>query len=117
MKILILGGGIASISLARFIQQKKKIEQITILEKDEKVGGLLRSYKMNKIFYDVGPHIIFSKNKNILNVILKILGKNKNKIRRSNKIIYDQNTLIKYPFENELYKLPKSTFISVLFEP
>ena len=34
MKILILGGGIASISLAKFIQQNKHIEQITILEKD-----------------------------------------------------------------------------------
>ena len=44
-------------------QQKKQIKQITILEKEEKVGGLLRSYEINKIFYDVGPHIIFSKNK------------------------------------------------------
>ena len=107
MKILILGGGIASISLAKFIQQKKKVEQITILEKDRKIGGLLRSYKFKKIFYDVGPHIIFSKNKKILNLILNILGKNKNAIKRSNKIIYDKNTLIKYPFENELYRLPK----------
>ena len=36
MRILILGGGIASISLAKFIQQKKQIKQITILEKEEK---------------------------------------------------------------------------------
>ncbi len=107
MRILILGGGIASISLAKFIQQKKQIKQITILEKEEKVGGLLRSYEINKIFYDVGPHIIFSKNKKILKLILNILGKNKNSLKRSNKIIYDKNTLIKYPFENELYKLPK----------
>ena len=35
------------------------------------------------------------------------MGKNKNSLKRSNKIIYDKNTLIKYPFENELYKLPK----------
>ena len=73
---------------------KKKIEQITILEKDEKIGGLLRSYKINKIFYDVGPHIIFSKNKKILNIILNILGKNKNALKRSNKIIYNKNTLL-----------------------
>ena len=100
MKILILGGGIASVSLAKFIQHKKQIKQITILEKDDKIGGLLRSYRINKIFYDVGPHIIFSKNKKILNIILRTLGKNKNSLKRSNKIIYDKNTLIKYPFEN-----------------
>ena len=107
MKILILGGGIAAISLAKFLQNKKEIKEITILEKDDKIGGLLRSYKVNNIFYDVGPHIIFSRDKKILNLILKTLGKNKNKIRRSNKILYDKNTYIKYPFENELYKLPK----------
>ncbi|WP_435163264.1 protoporphyrinogen/coproporphyrinogen oxidase [Candidatus Pelagibacter bacterium nBUS_25] len=107
MKILILGGGIAAISLAKFLQNKKEIEEITILEKDDKIGGLLRSYRVNNIFYDVGPHIIFSRDKKILNLILKTLGKNKNKIRRSNKILYDKNTYIKYPFENELYKLPK----------
>ncbi len=106
MKIVLLGGGIASISLAYFLQKKKEIKEILILEKEKKPGGLLRSYNINGIFYDVGPHIIFSKNKNILKLILSILGKNKNKLRRSNKIIYDKNTLIKYPFENELYKLP-----------
>ena len=92
MKILILGGGIAAISLAKFLQNKKEIEEITILEKDDKIGGLLRSYRVNNIFYDVGPHIIFSRDKKILNLILKTLGKNKNKIRRSNKILYDKNT-------------------------
>ena len=106
MKIVILGGGIASISLAYFLQKKKEIKEILILEKEKKPGGLLRSYNINGIFYDVGPHIIFSKNKDILKLILSVLGKNKNKLRRSNKIIYDKNTLIKYPFENELYKLP-----------
>ena len=106
MKIVILGGGIASISLAYFLKKKKEIKEILILEKEKKPGGLLRSYNINGIFYDVGPHIIFSKNKDILKLILSVLGKNKNKLRRSNKIIYDKNTLIKYPFENELYKLP-----------
>ena len=106
MKIILLGGGIASISLAFFLQKNKKITEINILEKDKEPGGLLRSYNTKGIYYDVGPHIIFSKNKNILKLILKTLGKNKIKLRRSNKIVYDKKTFIKYPFENELYKLP-----------
>jgi len=107
MKISILGGGISAISLANFLQKEKKIKEIIIFEKEKEAGGLLRSYKINKIFYDVGPHIIFSRNKEILKIILKVLGKNKNKIRRSNKILYKKKIYIKYPFENELYKLPK----------
>ena len=107
MKIAILGGGIAAISLASFLQNSKKIKEIKIFEKENEIGGLLRSYKINKIYYDVGPHIIFSRNKEILKKILQVLGSNKIKIRRSNKILYNKNTYIKYPFENELYKLPK----------
>ena len=106
MKIVLLGGGIASISLSYFLQNNKKITELIILEKERKPGGLLRSYNAKGIYYDVGPHIIFSKNKKILKIILKILGKNKIKLRRSNKIVYDKNTFIKYPFENELHRLP-----------
>ena len=54
MNITILGGGIGSIALAYFLQDKKQIKKITIVEKDKYLGGLLRSYKLNKIFYDVG---------------------------------------------------------------
>ena len=74
MNITILGGGIAAISLSYFLQKNKKIKKITILEQDKKPGGLLRSYNANGIFYDVGPHIIFSKNKKILKIILNILS-------------------------------------------
>ena len=38
--------------------------------------------------------------------MINILNKNVTKIKRSNKIIYKYKYLIKYPFENELYKLP-----------
>ena len=70
MNITILGGGISAISLAYFIQNSKKIKNIYIIEKEKNLGGLLRSYKFDKIYYDVGPHIIFSKHKDILNWIL-----------------------------------------------
>ena len=107
MNITLLGGGIASISLSYFLQNNKNINQINIIEKENKIGGLLRSYKFGKIYYDVGPHIIFSRNKENLKTILNLLGKNKSKIKRSNKIIYNKEIFIKYPFENELYKLPE----------
>tara|TARA_B110000211_G_C14091331_1_gene559323 strand:+ start:3880 stop:5190 length:1311 start_codon:yes stop_codon:yes gene_type:complete len=106
MNITILGGGIASIALAYFLQKSNKIKKITILEKENNIGGLLRSYRIKKIFYDVGPHIIFSKHKDILKLMLTLLKKNNVKIKRSNKIVYKNNYYIKYPYENDLYKLP-----------
>lgn len=107
MNIIILGGGISGVSLAYFIQNFSKIKKIYILEKNRKLGGLLRSFKFEDIYYDVGPHIIFSKHKDILELNKKILQKNINNLKRSNKIIYKNSRFIKYPFENELYKLPQ----------
>ena len=122
MKIVILGAGISGVSLAYNLQKSKKIKEIYILEKEKIPGGLLRSFNYKGITYDVGPHIIFSKHKDILKKNVNLLGKNVHKIKRSNKIIY-KNRYIKYPFENELSKLPKdelkyclNTFLNNPFE-
>ncbi len=122
MKIIILGAGISGVSLAHYLQKFRKVKEITILEKEKVPGGLLRSFNCNGIAYDIGPHIIFSKHKEILKKNIEILGKNLIKIKRSNKIIY-KNRYIKYPFENELSKLPKNkleyclhTFLNNPFE-
>lgn len=93
----ILGGGLAGLSLAFFLKS-----EATILEAKEKVGGLCRSYPINGIVYDVGPHIIFSKNTEIVDFINSL--SNNHQIKRSNQIYLNGN-LIKYPFENFLAQL------------
>ena len=45
MNITILGGGLAAVSLAYFLQNEEKIKQITILEKEDGLGGLCRSIR------------------------------------------------------------------------
>ena len=62
MKYAILGGGLSAISLAYYLQNNN-IEEIHIFEKDDTLGGLCRTYLKDGIEYDVGPHIIFSKDK------------------------------------------------------
>ncbi len=104
--LVILGGGIAAISLAYFLQNKSHIRKITIIEKERKIGGLLRSFKHNNIFYDVGPHIIFSKHIKTLKIIKDIL-KDYNTLERFNKIILNNN-FIEYPIENNLYQMKKN---------
>jgi protoporphyrinogen oxidase len=106
MEITILGGGLAALSLAYFLQHDKRISQIVILEKEEKLGGLLRSFETHGISFDIGPHILFSKNKPALRLINDLLGQNKSLIRRSNRIIHS-GRWVQYPFENDLSRLPK----------
>jgi len=106
MNYTILGGGLSAISLAYYLQDNKDIDEIRILEKDEVLGGICRTYEKNGIQYDVGPHIIFSKNKEILDLMNNLLGENNEKHRRSNRILHKKH-FVQYPFENDLSKLPQ----------
>ena len=103
MKLTILGGGLSALSLAYFLQNNDKIDEINILEKDEVPGGICRTYVKNGIEYDVGPHIIFSKNKEVLDLMNNLLGENNEKHRRSNRILHKKR-FVQYPFENDLSK-------------
>ena len=98
MSTIILGAGIAGLSLAHFLKRPTMI-----LEKESQVGGLSRSFNLNGILYDVGPHIIFSKNKQVLDLHTSLIETNR--IRRSNRI-YHKGAFVKYPFENDLSALP-----------
>lgn len=106
MNCTILGGGLSALSLACFLQENKKIDEIHILEKDAVPGGICRTYVKNGIEYDVGPHIIFSKDKEILDLMNNLLGENVEKHRRSNRILHKKR-FVQYPFENDLSKLPQ----------
>lgn len=105
MKLTILGAGLSGISLAYFLQESKTIEEINIVEKEDAIGGLCRSIVKDGYTYDIGPHILFSKDKEMLELMLSVLP-DKNDLKRSNQIIY-KGRYIQYPFENDLSKLPK----------
>lgn len=105
MRLTILGGGLSGISLAYFLQSRAEIERIDIIEKEDDIGGLCRSIKKDGYVYDIGPHILFSKDKEMLELMLSVLDE-KNDLKRSNQIIY-KGQWVQYPFENDLSKLPK----------
>ncbi len=98
----ILGGGISGISLAAHLDAN-----VEVLEKRARIGGLCGSIIDQGFTFDAaGPHIMFSKNKDVLNLMVKVLGDNVQQRRRENKIWF-KGRLVKYPFENDLASLPK----------
>jgi protoporphyrinogen oxidase len=97
MTVGILGGGIAALSLANFLD-----EDAIILVKDFTVGGLCRSFDFFDVPFDIGPHIIFSKNDDVLKFHNSLTEMNT--FHRLSKILIGQN-LVKYPLENNLYQL------------
>lgn len=113
MKIGILGGGLAGLSLGYFLNQKDY--DFTILEKNPETSGLLKSVQVDGFTFDVGgSHIIFSKDKEVLNFIVSLLGDNVVRNRRNTKILY-KGHYVKYPFENGLADLPKQDNFECLY--
>ncbi|MEA2074120.1 MAG: FAD-dependent oxidoreductase [Euryarchaeota archaeon] len=100
MTVGIIGAGLTGLTLGSLIADCE------IVEKNSKCGGLCRSLEEDGFTFDWGgSHIIFSKDKRVLNVMLEKLGDNIVKRRRNTKILYKGN-YVKYPFENGLSDLP-----------
>ena len=113
INIGILGGGISGLSLAYFLQYDHNVQNYEILEKGNLCGGLCTTFEKNGFMYDIGGHIIFSSNKEILKFEIDLMGDRIHKKRRNNKIWY-KGRLVKYPFENGLYALDKDEIFECL---
>ncbi|MFA7217385.1 MAG: FAD-dependent oxidoreductase [Dehalococcoidales bacterium] len=76
-----------------------------IYEQNDEPGGICTSH-MNRwgVPTDVGPHIFFSKNKQLLSFFLRFCIFEE--FARKNNVLY-KSKLIKYPFENYIGMLPK----------
>ncbi len=97
----ILGGGLSGLSLAALLGRDAEV-----LEATDTPGGLARTFGRNGFLSDIGGHIMFSKDQEVLDLMVAALGDNVAKRRRNNKILY-QGRYVKYPFENGLDALPK----------
>src|SRR5436305_5583098 len=97
----ILGGGISGVAVASFLN-----DDVEVVERRASIGGLCGTISENGFTFDAaGPHIMFSKNKDVLNLMVEVLGDNVHQKRRDNKIWF-KGRLVKYPFENDLAALP-----------
>ena len=76
-----------------------------MLEARSEPGGTACSVDVDGYTFDRGPHIMFSKNREILDFMISTLGSNVHRCRRNNRIAYG-GRLVKYPFENDLASLP-----------
>ncbi|HTQ46162.1 MAG TPA: FAD-dependent oxidoreductase, partial [Polyangiaceae bacterium] len=104
----ILGGGISGLFTAYFLGG-----DVEVLEADDRVGGLARCFGGEGFRSDIGGHILFSKDKEALAHELAILGDNRRRGFRANKILY-KGVHVKYPFENGIDVLPKEDIVHIL---
>lgn len=106
MQVAILGGGLAGLGTGFFLKQKAI--DFTLFEAQEDIGGLERTIIRDGFTFDVGGgHILYSKDQEVLNLILDLVGRENFKLNHRNTKIYYKGHYIKYPFENGLGDLPE----------
>ena len=112
-KILILGAGLAGLSAAWHLQRLGI--DCRIFEKEAEIGGLCHSKKINGFTFDCDGHLLHFKHNYTLQLIKKLLGRNliRHKRRAS---IYSYGRFTRYPFQANLYGLPKSIVKDCLLE-
>ncbi|MGQ3889801.1 protoporphyrinogen/coproporphyrinogen oxidase [Legionella sp. CNM-1927-20] len=99
-RLSVIGAGPSGLAVSLFLKNTPDI-----LESKNHVGGHASSFIVDGFTFDYGPHILFSRDEDILDFIIATLGDNIAQCRRNNKIAY-KDRLLKYPFENDLGSLP-----------
>jgi protoporphyrinogen oxidase len=114
VKIAILGAGISGTALARLLAADG--HRVTVLERSERAGGLCKSRRYGEFTFDeAGGHILFSKDKRVLDWQLARCGGEAGTVRtvRNTKIRW-HDRWVPYPFENGVGHLTKDAIVDCL---
>ena len=103
MRTAIIGAGASGLSLAMMLDG-----ECTLFEKEDRTGGHCQSTVRGGWTFDRGPHIMFSRNQEVLDFMIASLGENVHQSRRKNRVYVD-GRMVKYPIENDLASLPLTT--------
>ena len=96
-KIVILGAGITGLSAGWKLSEKGF--DVTIIEKENQIGGLAKTIKFKNNFVDIGPHSFFSEDKEIFDAVKNLFKENQSdipKVKRSVKMFF-MNYYVDYP--------------------
>ncbi len=112
--VIIIGAGPAGLTAAYELMSSGK--KTLLLEKKSQVGGLAETKVFGEHRYDIGPHRFFTKNKEVYDLFLKILGDDAVEVKRKTRILF-KNSYFDYPLTplNALFGLGIFESIAIVF--
>lgn len=112
--VVVVGAGVSGLTSAYMLASQDW--DVTVVEKERRVGGLARSFYYNGFTFDCGPHILHTVDKPVEEFMLHVLGENRLDINRSS-TVYFFNRYHDWPLKrNTVFKLPFKIMIGSLVD-
>ncbi|MFH1478520.1 MAG: FAD-dependent oxidoreductase [Candidatus Omnitrophota bacterium] len=99
--VLILGGGLAGLSSAYHLKK-----DYALFEKESELGGMARSIAKDGYIFDYDGHLLHFRGEYVFSLLNELLEGNLAPHKR-NSWIYSKGSFTRYPFQANLYGLPK----------
>ena len=110
--LIIIGAGPAGLTAAYQLSESNK--KVLVLEKKSQVGGLAETKVFGPYRYDIGPHRFFTKNKEVYELFLEMLGNDAVSVDRKTRILFN-DSYFDYPLTplNALFGLGVSESVVI----
>jgi protoporphyrinogen oxidase len=111
---LIVGAGVAGLTFAHSVLGEGK--SALVVERNDHVGGLARSFRYGDFYYDVGPKRFHTEDPEVLSFLLSILGEEYLVVDRSS-AVHLFGRYFPWPLDQRaLFRLPFSVMFSAGFD-
>ncbi len=119
MKYIIIGAGISGLSIAQLL---KKENDVVVLEKGSRPGGMIKCDRIEgSLFHRTGGHVFNTKREDVMQWFWSFFEKEEQftKAIRNASVVMPNGTILPYPIENHAFMLDKETgehFVADLVE-
>jgi protoporphyrinogen oxidase len=103
--IVIVGAGMAGLGTACALQELSREHTITLLEKENRPGGLCRTIEKDGFFFDQTGHLLHCQKDLFKKLVHQKIPDGLTEHKR-NSFVYSHNIYTRYPFQANLYGLP-----------
>lgn len=115
-KIIVVGAGISGLSIAHELSDRF---EVTVLEKADRPGGLVKCDRVNgHLYHKVGGHVFNTKRQDVLDWFWKFFDKENEftKADRNSVVSMEDGKWIPYPIENHAYMFNEDMMKGFIFD-
>lgn len=103
--VLILGGGAAGLACRAGLLGARSV---TLLEREARIGGLLRVFRRGDYVFDTTVHVLFFRNQRLGEFLVQHLEQGAHRFHKRN-MIWQRGTVVRYPYQYHIADLPAET--------